>query len=68
MAERLLLPIPEACWQVGLGRSKFYEHVAAGDIETIKIGRRTLVPQESLQAFVQRLRSATPGRRHDAPR
>ncbi len=30
MAERLLLPITEAHWQVGVGRSKFYEYVAAG--------------------------------------
>ncbi|NAZ74940.1 helix-turn-helix domain-containing protein [Kineococcus sp. T13] len=59
MSERLLLPIPEASWQVGLGRSKFYEFIASGDIETVKVGRRTLVPQESLRAFVERLRGDT---------
>jgi len=57
MAERLLVPVFEAYWQLGVGRSKFYEHVAAGDIETVKIGRRTLVPQDSLQRFVAKLRS-----------
>ncbi len=60
MGERLLLPISEAHWQVGLGRSKFYEYVASGEIETVKVGRRTLVPQASLLAFVERLRAAQP--------
>jgi excisionase family DNA binding protein len=58
VSERLLVPVSEAHWLVGLGRSKFYEYVAAGEIEIIKIGRRTLVPQESLRAFVERLRGA----------
>lgn len=58
MSERLLVPVSEAHWLVGLGRSKFYEYVAAGEIEIVKVGRRTLVPQESLRAFVERLRGA----------
>ncbi len=58
MGERLLLPINEAHWQVGVGRSKFYEYVASGDIEVVKVGRRTLIPQASLTAFVERLRAA----------
>jgi excisionase family DNA binding protein len=60
--ERLLLPISEAHWQVGLGRSKFYQYVASGEIETIKVGRRTLVPQDALREFVARLRA---GHQHD---
>lgn len=56
MAERLLHPLPEAIWSSGLGRSKFYELIAAGEIEVVKIGRRTLVPDESLRTFVARLR------------
>ena len=56
--ERLLLPIAEAQWQVGLGRSKFYEYVLSGQIETVKVGRRTLVPQDSLRAFVHALRAS----------
>lgn len=59
MSERLLLPINEAYWQVGLGRSKFYEYVASGEIEVVKVSRRTLVPQASLRDFVDRLRQAT---------
>jgi len=38
----------------GIGRSKFYELIAAGDIETIKVGTIRLVPVASLIAFLQR--------------
>jgi excisionase family DNA binding protein len=57
MSQRLLHPLPEAIWQSGIGRSKFYELVAEGQIEVVKIGRRTLVPDDSLRAFVARLRA-----------
>ena len=33
---------------LGIGRSKFYELVGEGAIETVKVGRSTLVPVESL--------------------
>nr|WP_305098544.1 hypothetical protein [Croceibacterium sp. D39] len=41
---------------VGLGRSKFYELIAAGDVETVKIGRCTLVPIESLHDLIEKAR------------
>lgn len=56
MSQRLLHPLPDAIWSSGLGRSKFYELIAAGEIEVVKVGRRTLVPDESLRTFVDRLR------------
>ena len=55
--DRLLAPISEACQQIGVGRSKLFELIAAGEIETVKIGRRTLVPQAALVAYVDKLRS-----------
>lgn len=58
--DRLLVPISEAIWKLGMGRSKFFEIVAAGEIETVKIGRRTLVPQAALVAYVDKLRSLAP--------
>ncbi|WP_077510165.1 helix-turn-helix domain-containing protein [Sphingomonas sp. LM7] len=41
---------------IGIGRSKFYELIAAGDIETIKVGVRRLVLLSSLTAFVEKQR------------
>ena len=39
--------VREACRLTGIGRSKFYEPIAAGEIEVIKVGRITLVPVAS---------------------
>jgi predicted DNA-binding transcriptional regulator AlpA len=38
----------------GLSRSKLYEHIAVGDIQTVKIGRRTFIARAELEAFVAR--------------
>jgi excisionase family DNA binding protein len=36
----------------GLGRTKLYELIGAGRLQTIKIGRRTLVKTDSIRALV----------------
>lgn len=46
--------VREACRLSGIGRSKLYELIAAGEIETIKVGTITLVPVVSLTRFLQR--------------
>jgi excisionase family DNA binding protein len=51
----LLLSIPEAAAACALGKSKFYELIAAGEIRVLKIGRRTLVSRRELETFVERL-------------
>lgn len=35
----------------GIGRTKLYELIQRGDIEAIKLGRRTLIRTESARAF-----------------
>jgi excisionase family DNA binding protein len=45
--------IPEACRLTGIGRSKLYELIAAGEVETIKVGVITLVPVEGLHRFIE---------------
>ncbi len=55
-APRWLLSIPEACKGLGVGRSTFYEMVARGDVEVVRIGRRALVPVAAIEAYVQGLR------------
>jgi excisionase family DNA binding protein len=49
----LTVRIREACRLTGIGRSKLYELIAAGEIEVIKVGTITLVPTRSLQNFVE---------------
>jgi len=46
--------VREACRLSGIGRSKLYELIAAGEIEIIKIGTITLVPIASLTKFLER--------------
>lgn len=48
----LSVRIKEACRMTGIGRSKLYELIAAGDIEVIKVGSMTLVPVEGLRSFL----------------
>ena len=50
--EPLTVRIAEAVRLTGLCRSKIYELIASGDIETVKVGRCTLIPMTSLRALV----------------
>ena len=52
--EPISVRIREACRLTGVGRSKLYELIAAGEVETVKIGRITLVPMSSLRALLTR--------------
>lgn len=49
----LTVRIKEACRMTGIGRSKLYELIAAGDIQVIKVGSMTLVPVDALAAFIE---------------
>jgi hypothetical protein len=47
-AERPSCTIEEACQATGLGRTKLYEEMAAGRVQTTYVGRRRLVLVPSL--------------------
>lgn len=51
-AERLTCTVPEACVASGLGRTKLYELIGDGRLETRTIGRRRLVVVGSLTALL----------------
>jgi excisionase family DNA binding protein len=46
--ERLTLTVEEAAQVLGIGRTLAYEAVKRGDIPTVRIGRRLLVPQVAI--------------------
>jgi excisionase family DNA binding protein len=52
--EKLLLKVPEAAELCGLGRSKLYELMQAGEIPVIRIGRGVRIPASGLRAWVAR--------------
>lgn len=50
--EPLTVRIPVAVQLTGIGRSKLYQLIAAGEIETAKVGASTLVSVASLRQLV----------------
>ena len=44
--------IPVAVQMTGISRSKLYELIKAGSLQTIKVGASTLIPVDSLQRFI----------------
>ena len=51
--DRLVLTIEEAGKLLGLGRSGTYEAAKRGDIPTLKIGSRILVPKVALLKLLE---------------
>jgi excisionase family DNA binding protein len=47
--KRLTMTIPEAAEKLGIGRNQGYEAARSGQIPTIKIGKRLLVPETALE-------------------
>lgn len=53
-SEPLCVRVPEACRLLSIGRSKLYELIASGDVETVKIGTGTRVVMASLRELLAR--------------
>ena len=54
MVSPLTVRIPVAIQLTGIGRSKLYELIKSGEVETVKIGTATLVTMASLRRLVER--------------
>lgn len=46
-----LLRVPEVMVELGIGLTKVYALIGAGSLCALKLGSRTLVPEESVSAF-----------------
>lgn len=55
----LTVRVREACRLTGIGRSKLYELIAAGEIKIVKVGTITLVPVSSLTEFLRQRATRT---------
>jgi excisionase family DNA binding protein len=49
------LSIAEACAMAGIGRTKIYEAISAGELVARKYGKRTLILRADLQDFLANL-------------
>ena len=57
--DKLLLTPTEAATALGIGRSKVYELMQTGQLQSVHIGACRRVPAEALTAFLDRLRTAS---------
>jgi excisionase family DNA binding protein len=60
MTAKLLLRPEEAAEVLGVGRTKVYELMAAGELESVQVGRSRRLPTAAVEAFVAGLRRAEP--------
>ena len=51
-------PIREFCALTGLGRTRVYELIGSGELESITIGKRRLVVIDSYRRLIERQRIA----------
>jgi excisionase family DNA binding protein len=58
MSTRLVLTVEEAADRLGIGRTLMYALIAAGEVESVRIGRLRRVPTDALDTFVMQLRTA----------
>ena len=56
--EALLLSDLEAARLLGIGKTKARELLRSGQLASVRIGRRLLVPRRALEDFVSRLEQA----------
>jgi len=63
-----LLSTTDAARRLAIGRSALYGLIAEGELRTIKVGRRRLVPADALAEFVQAQGEAASSHREAAPR
>lgn len=51
LIEPLTVRISTAVQLTGISRSRLYELIQSGELETVKVGRSTLIPYRSLKAL-----------------
>ena len=51
--DRLTMTVPEAAEALGIGKNQGYEAARTGQIPTIRIGRRLLVPRAALERLLE---------------
>jgi len=49
---KIAYSIKEACRASSLGRTTLYAHIAANRLRAVRIGGRTVIPADSLQALL----------------
>ena len=53
MGERLVYSVEEVAAQLGIGRNQAYEAIHRGEIPSIRVGRRLLIPTAALERLLE---------------
>lgn len=54
MEDKLLVSVDEAARRVSIGLTVMYELIGSGEVASIKLGRRRLIPVRALEEFMER--------------
>ena len=57
MVEKLGYSVEDAAPILGVGRTTIFELIAKGQLESVKIGRRRIIPADALQRLLDELRT-----------
>ena len=57
--ERLLFTVDEVATALGMGRTKVFELIKTGELESVRIGQSRRIPADALTAFMARLRTVS---------
>ncbi len=57
--DKMLLTPTEAAATLGIGRSKVYELLQSGQLQSVHIGTCRRIPTDALTTFLERLRTAS---------
>ncbi len=52
-APPLAVRVRDAAHMIGIGRTKVYDLIGSGELQTVKIGRATLITMSSLRRLVE---------------
>jgi excisionase family DNA binding protein len=58
MIEKVGYSIEEAAQSLGVGRTTVYDLMNSGDLESVKVGRRRIIPADAIGAFLVARRAA----------
>jgi excisionase family DNA binding protein len=56
--EPICVRVNDAARMIGVGRTKLYELISSGELETIKIGKATRITTASLHKLVEQCRAS----------
>lgn len=54
LMDTVSVSINDAARAIGIGRTKLYALISSGDLDVIKIGRRTLVKTASIRTLLEK--------------